>query len=102
MMASGRAADREDPDNSRRNAARSLDRDPISELHQGPRSHAPHREAGHMTAPDHIVKKFQKTLARGGRPHMISVWHRMPQRFSLRSVCGVLPPRWRYSVALNY
>ena len=34
-MASGRAADREDPCNSRRNSARSLDRDPISELHQG-------------------------------------------------------------------
>ena len=37
-MASGRAADREDPDNSKRNAARILDRDPISELHQGQRS----------------------------------------------------------------
>jgi hypothetical protein len=69
-MASGRAADWEDPGNSRRNSARSLDRDPISELHQGPRSYAPHREAGHMTAPDHIAKIFQKTLARGGRPHM--------------------------------
>jgi hypothetical protein len=23
-----------------------------------------------MTAPDHIAKIFQKTLARGGRPHM--------------------------------
>src|SRR5215475_14298233 len=52
-MASGRAADREDPENSRRNAARILDWDPISELHQGQRSHAPHRRAGHMTAPDH-------------------------------------------------
>jgi hypothetical protein len=71
-MASGRAADWEDPGNSRRNSARSLDRDPISELHQGPRSYAPHREAGHMTAPDHIAKIFQKTLARGGRPHMIN------------------------------
>ena len=72
-MASGRAADREDPKKSRRSLARSLDRDPISELHQGPRSYAPHREAGHMTAPDHIAKIFQKTLARGGRPHMIFV-----------------------------
>jgi hypothetical protein len=52
-MASGRAADREDPGNSRRNAARSLDRDPISELHQGQRSDAPHQRAGHMNAPDH-------------------------------------------------
>ena len=70
-MASGRAADREDPKKSRRSLARSLDRNPISELHQGPRSYAPHREAGHMTAPDHIAKIFQKTLARGGCPHMI-------------------------------
>jgi hypothetical protein len=31
-MASGRAADREDPKKSKRKAARSLDRDPISEL----------------------------------------------------------------------
>ena len=52
VMASGRAADRENPDNSRRNPARILDRDPIRELHQGQRSHAPHRQAGHMTAPD--------------------------------------------------
>lgn len=69
-MASGRAADREDPDNSRRNAARSLDRDPIRELHQGQRSYAPHRKAGHMTAPDHIAKIASKALAGGGRPHM--------------------------------
>ena len=66
-MASGRAADREDPGNSRRNAARSLDRDPISELHQGQRSDAPHRRAGHMTAPDHIARTASKSLARGGR-----------------------------------
>jgi len=70
-MASGRAADREDPGNSRRNAARSLDRDPISELHQGQRSDAPHRRAGHMTAPDQIARTASKALARGGRPHMI-------------------------------
>jgi hypothetical protein len=70
VMASGRAADREDPDNSRRNAARSLDRDPISELHQGQRSCAPHQRAGHMTAPDHIAKAETKTFAGGDRPHM--------------------------------
>jgi hypothetical protein len=75
-MASGRTADREDPKNSRRSSARSLDRDPISELHQGPRSHAPHREAGHMTAPDHIAKMPQTTLARRGRPHMSFVHDR--------------------------
>jgi hypothetical protein len=66
-MASGRAADREDPGNSRRNVARSLDWDPISELHQGQRSDAPHRRAGHMTAPDHIAGTAWKTLACGGR-----------------------------------
>jgi hypothetical protein len=71
-MASGRAADREDPGKSRRNAARSLDWDLISELHQGQRSYAPHRRAGHMTAPDHSARTALKTLARGGRPHMTS------------------------------
>ena len=71
VMASGRAADREDPSNSRRNEARSLDWDPISELHQGQQSYAPHRRAGHMTAPDHIARTAAKTLARGGRPHMV-------------------------------
>jgi hypothetical protein len=60
VMASGRAPDREDTDNSRRNAARSLDRDPISELYQGQRSYAPHDKAGHMTAPDHIAKNVPK------------------------------------------
>jgi hypothetical protein len=55
-MASGRAADREDPKKSKRKAARSLDRDPISELHLGQRSNAPHQRAGHMTAPDHFAE----------------------------------------------
>jgi hypothetical protein len=66
-MASGRAADREDPSKSRRNAARNLDRDLISELHQGQRSHAPHRRAGHMTAPDHFAKTDLNPFAGGGR-----------------------------------
>jgi len=65
-MASGRAADREDPSNSRRKAARSLDRDPISELHQGQRSHAPHQRAGHMTAPDHFAETLLNILRRRG------------------------------------
>jgi hypothetical protein len=69
-MANGRAVDWEDPDKSRRIQARSLDRDPIRELHQGPRSDAPHREAGHMTAPDQVANKSLNTLAGGGRPHM--------------------------------
>jgi hypothetical protein len=71
-MASGRAADREDPCNSSRNAANSLDWGPIGELHQGRRSHAPHRRAGHMTAPDHFARIASKALARGGRPHVNS------------------------------
>ena len=65
-MANGRAVDREDPDNSRRNEARSLDRDPIRELHQGPRSNAPHREAGHMTAPDRSAIAVFNPFAGGG------------------------------------
>ena len=71
-MANGRAVDREDPDNSRREVARSLDWDPICELHQGPRSYAPHREAGHMTAPDHVAKNVFNPFAGGGRPHISS------------------------------
>jgi len=63
-MASGRAADREDPNKSRRKAARSLDRDPISELHQGQRSDAPHQRAGHMTAPDHFAEAQLNILRR--------------------------------------
>src|SRR6516165_4304792 len=69
-MASGRAADREDPNKSRRKAARSLDRDPISELHQGQRSDGPHQRAGHMTAPDHFAEAQLNILRRRGRPHM--------------------------------
>ena len=65
-MASGRAADREDPKKSKRRAARSLDRDPISELHQGQRSDAPHQRAGHMTAPDHFAKTALNVLRRRG------------------------------------
>jgi hypothetical protein len=65
-MASGRAADREDPKKSKRRAARSLDRDPISELHQGQRSNAPHQRAGHMTAPDHFAEAEFNILRRRG------------------------------------
>jgi hypothetical protein len=65
-MASGRAADREDPVNSKRKAARSLDRDPISELPQGQRSDAPHQRAGHMTAPDHFAKAELNIFRRRG------------------------------------
>jgi hypothetical protein len=56
VMASGRAAHREDPQISKRKAARSLDRNPISEIHQGLRSDAPQQRAGHMTAPDHFAE----------------------------------------------
>ena len=65
-MASGRAADREDPKKSKRTAARSLDRDSISELHQGQRSDAPHQRAGPMTAPDHFVEAELDILRRRG------------------------------------
>ena len=37
-MASGRAADWEDPSDSKRIVVRNIDRDPIRELHQGQRS----------------------------------------------------------------
>ena len=66
-MASGRAADRKDPKKSKRKAARSHDRDPISELHQGQRSDAPHRRAGHMTAPDQFAET-QFNILRRRRP----------------------------------
>jgi hypothetical protein len=38
-------------------------------LHQGPRTNAPHQQAGHMTAADQIVRSVKKVLAIGGRPH---------------------------------
>jgi hypothetical protein len=66
VMASGRAADREDPKKSKRKAARSLDRDPIRGLHQGQRSDAPHQRAGHMTAPDHFAEAKLSILRRRG------------------------------------
>jgi hypothetical protein len=65
-MASDRAADREDSKKSKRKAARSLDRDLISELHQGQRSDAPHQRAGHMTAPDHFAEAELNILRRRG------------------------------------
>jgi hypothetical protein len=34
-------------------------------LHQGPRTHAPHQQAGHMTAADQIVRNIKKVLAIG-------------------------------------
>ena len=38
----------------------------IVELHQGQRSDAPHRRAGHMTAPDHLAEAKLKILRRRG------------------------------------
>ena len=87
VMARGRAADREDPNNSRRKAARSLDRDPISERHQGQRSWAPHHRAEHMTAPDHLAKTELNLLPRRERPHMICA------RYSEAHQCRVIS-RW--------
>ena len=55
-----------------RTSARSLDRDPIRELHQGQRPDAPRKRAGHMTAPDQLAENVLNPLARGGRPHMNS------------------------------
>jgi len=100
MMASGRAADRKGPGKSKRNAARILDRDPISEFHHGQRSYAPHRRAGHMTAPDHIAKMTPKTPARGGHPHMICCFHAdsdedaHPFRFDGARDSDMMSPIW--------
>jgi len=38
---------------------------PVVGLHQGPRTHAPHQQAGHMTAADQIVRNIKKVLAIG-------------------------------------
>jgi hypothetical protein len=70
-MASGRAVDWENPLLARRNEARTIDWDQIRELHQSTRSCAPHREAGHTTAPDHLARNELNHFAGGGRPHMI-------------------------------
>lgn len=84
-MASGRAADREDPKKSKRKAARSLDRDPISELHQGQRSDAPHQRAGHMTAPDHFAAVEGDLLVFPGVRHTMAPCR---QRFTVgTAVC---------------
>ena len=70
-MTNGRAVEREDPENSRRIRARSLDRDPFRELHQGQRQKStPHKQAGHMTAPDRSFKIQPNPFAGGSRPHM--------------------------------
>lgn len=72
-MASGRAADREDPTKSKRRAARKFDRDPISELHQGQRSHAPQPKGRTYDCTRSVrPNPHSKPFAGAGRPHMIS------------------------------
>src|SRR3974377_1861843 len=39
---------------------------PVVGLHQGQRTFAPRRQAGHMTAADHIVRKVNKSACQGG------------------------------------
>src|ERR1700756_1643203 len=79
-MANGRAVDREDPCKSRRNEARHLDRDPMCELHQGPRSDEPHREAGHMTAPDHFAEAHSKRFEGGASTY--ELWTLAPPSYA--------------------
>jgi hypothetical protein len=38
---------------------------PVVGLHQGQRKYAPHKQAGHMTAADQIVRNIKKVLAIG-------------------------------------
>ena len=40
--------------------------EPFSGYHQGQRSNAPHKQAGHMTAPDWIAPNVNFSLASGG------------------------------------
>ena len=68
-MRTGRTGDRQSPFRVVRTKARQTDWEPIRELHQGQRSHAPRQQAGHMTAPDQLAKRSSKPLARRGRPH---------------------------------
>ena len=94
-MASGRAADREDPKNSKRSAARSLDRDPISELPSGPavRCTAPKGRTYDCTRP--FCQKPLKILRRRGpfsnrsTPVKAAVYVARPGHGSLRGQRGL-------------
>ena len=88
-------------------------------LHQGQRTYAPHRQAGHMTAADQIVRSAKIVLAREGRPHMravgvksyfAAVWkfRLTSSRFLLRLAVShgrgeadrvAQPPPWRFQVS---
>jgi ribosomal protein S5 len=46
------------------------DWDPIREKHYGQRSCAPHKQAGHMTAPTNAAETSKKVLPIRRRPHM--------------------------------
>jgi hypothetical protein len=48
---------------------RVYDWDPIRAEHYGQRPHRPHKQAGHMTAPDQCCNNVRKFLP-GRRPHM--------------------------------
>ena len=65
-MRTGRTGDRQSPFRVVRTKARQTDWEPIRELHQGQRSHAPRQQAGHMTAPDQLAKQSSNLLPAGG------------------------------------
>jgi hypothetical protein len=65
----GRCRDWENPFGSSHFKVRANDWDPIRAKHYGQRPHRPHKQAGHMTAPDQCCSNVRKFLPRR-RPHM--------------------------------
>ena len=61
--------DRENPFGSSHFKVRANDWAPIRAKHYGQRLHRPHKQAGHMTAPDQCCSNVRKFLPRR-RPHM--------------------------------
>src|ERR1700690_1828473 len=70
----GRCKDRENPFGSSHFKVRANDWDPIRAEHYGQRPDRPHKQAGHMTAPDQCCSNVRKFLPRR-RPHMTHKRH---------------------------
>ncbi len=65
MMANRSSRGSEQPEIGSALRARGIDREPIRGLHQGQRSCVPHRQAGDMTAPDHLALPSKSSCPAG-------------------------------------
>jgi len=85
VMANRLSRDWENPNSARHFECGKMIGTRSANFHQGQPSCAPRKQAGHMSALDHLAETSKNLLHRRGRPHM-----------------GTIASLWRYDVATRH